>query len=68
MRTRFDEVASLERLRCVLCHDELREQMENSIFDAPPKREAPSFVETIAHTHNLLVEIICLIDDRQRVH
>lgn len=58
-----DEVARLERFRRILRHDEFGEQMEDGIFDALPKRKSPSLVQVLGDVDNLLVEIVCPIDD-----
>lgn len=68
MSARPDEVTSLERLRGVLRHDELGEQIEDSVFDALPERQAPSLGQMLGDIDNLLVEIVRSVDDGKCVH
>jgi len=63
-----DEIARLERFRRILGHDEFGEQMEYALFDALSQRKSPSLVQMFSDADNLLVEIVCPVDDGQCVH
>ena len=60
----FNQIPCLQWLWRVLCHDKFGQEAQDTILNAFTQREAPALVQAVADLHNLLEEVIRLIDDR----
>lgn len=65
---RADEVARLERTWSILCHDEFREAVEDTPFEALSKGIPPALLHMVDDVCHVLVEVVRPVDDGECVH